>query len=483
MSNTILSKKGYLIPKNNENIKIINTLKKNLTVEPFQILKFIKKKKKFEVFYEDDDYIYIPKFYGLKTLGKPTFNEETFGVPINITFKSKLRENQLEIIDKVLSYINDHDGGLLSLPCGFGKTVIALYISTILKVKTLVIVHKEFLLNQWKERCEEFTNAKVGIIQRDKVDIQNKDIVFAMLQSIAKDKYESTIFKDFGFVIFDEAHHAPSEYFSKALPIIASKKTLALSATPKRDDKLEKILYWYFGDLIHKIENKENNKVLVNIYNYNLINHIKFKESFLKSGDVNRPETINNIVSIGRRNKFIIDILEEILINKERKVLILSDRIEHLNLLKNRLDNRNITTTDYYIGGMKQKALKNAELAQVIFASYTMASEALDIPDLNTLFMVTSRSKVEQSIGRIIRKININVRPMVFDFTDQLPVFINQGYQRKTLYRKMGFEIKTFNVLNNDVISSKIEEKINSNNTIDSNNTIESNNSNIDFID
>ena len=172
MSNTILSKKGYLIHKNNENIKIINTLKKNLTVEPFQILKFIKKKKKFEVFYEDDDYIYIPKFYGLKTLGKPTFNEETFGVPINITFKSKLRENQLEIIDKVLSYINDHDGGLLSLPCGFGKTVIALYISTILKVKTLVIVHKEFLLNQWKERCEEFTNAKVGIIQRDKLDIQ-----------------------------------------------------------------------------------------------------------------------------------------------------------------------------------------------------------------------------------------------------------------------------------------------------------------------
>ena len=476
MSNTILSKKGYLIPKNNENIKLINSLKKELTVEPFQILKFIKKKKKFEVYQEDDEFLYIPKYYGLKFVGKPTKNEENIGLPINITFKSKLRENQLEIIDKVLSYINTKDGGLLSLPCGFGKTVIALYISTILKVKTIVIVHKEFLLNQWKERCEEFTNAKVGIIQRNIVDIENKDIVFAMLQSIAKDKYESLIFKDFGFVIFDEAHHAPSEYFSKALPIIASKKTLALSATPKRDDRLEKILNWYFGELIHKIENKENNKVLVNIYNYDLVNHPKFKEYFLKSGDVNRPETINNIISIGRRNKFIIDLLEEIITNKERKILILSDRIEHLNLLKDRLDNRNITTADYYIGGMKQKDLKNAELAQVIFASYTMASEALDIPDLNTLFMVTSRSKVEQSIGRIIRKININIRPMVFDFTDQLPVFKNQGYQRKKLYRKMGFEIKIYNVINNEI---KIENNKNNNdNDNDNNNDNVNNNDN-----
>ena len=125
---------------------------------------------------------------------------------------------------------------------------------------------------------------------------------------------------------------------------------------------------------------------------------------------------------------------------------------------------------------MKQKDLKNAELAQVIFASYTMASEALDIPDLNTLFMVTSRSKVEQSIGRIIRKININIRPMVFDFTDQLPVFKNQGYQRKKLYRKMGFEIKIYNVINNEI---KIENNKNNNdNDNDNNNDNVNNNDN-----
>ena len=92
-----------------------------------------------------------------------------------------------------------------------------LYLACHYKVKTLIIVHKTFLLNQWIERIEQFTDAKIGIIQQNKIDVEDKDIVVGMLQSIAKDKYDSDIFQDFGMVIFDEAHHAPSEYFSKAL--------------------------------------------------------------------------------------------------------------------------------------------------------------------------------------------------------------------------------------------------------------------------
>ena len=103
-----------------------------------------------------------------------------------------------------------------------------LYIAHHYKVKTLIIVHKTFLLNQWIERINEFTDAKVGIIQQNKIDVEGKDFVVGMLQSIAKEKYDEDIFMDFGMVIFDEAHHAPSKYFSKALPIINCKKSLAL---------------------------------------------------------------------------------------------------------------------------------------------------------------------------------------------------------------------------------------------------------------
>lgn len=286
-------------------------------------------------------------------------------------------------------------------------------------------------MNQWIERIHEFTDASVGIIKQNKIDIDNKDIVIGMLQSIAKNKYSNSIFNNFGMVIFDEAHHAPSQYFSRALPLITAKITIGLSATPKRADKLEKVLYWYFGDIMYQTQSEKNINVIVNIINYKLV-HDKFREFKLKNGKFNRPITINNISTIGQRNKFIINLINDIIQNKKRKIIVLSDRIEHLKSLKNRLDKLNTTISDFYIGGMNQIALNNsAKNAQVIFATYAMAAEGLDIPDLNTLFMVTSRKEVEQAIGRIIRKIDPDIKPLVYDFNDLLPNFINQNKHRK----------------------------------------------------
>ena len=196
------------------------------------------------------------------------------------------------------------------------------------------------------------------------------------------------------------------------------------------------------------------------------------------TGDVNRPKTINKITTIGRRNKFIIDNIEEILQEDGRKILVLSDRIEHLQTLKNRLDNREITTSDFYVGGMKQKALEKAKLAQVIFASYGMASEGLDIPELNTLFMVTSRKEVEQAVGRVIRKINPNVRPLIYDFIDQIPCFVNQGRIRRRLYKKMGFEIKITEVKDNVITREECISEISNIKEI-----FNSNNNDCDFVD
>ncbi len=453
MSKTILCKEGYLVPKTEKYQTIIETIKNELTVQPFKLCSFAKKEEpiKFNVYQENDEYISIPKHYGLKKLGKPDENKEIKGAKIKIKFNGELRPKQKEIVDTVVPHLKTNEGGVLCLPCAAGKTVLSLYLASLFKVKTLVIVHKTFLLNQWKERAEQFTNASIGIIQQNKIDVDGKDIVIGMLQSIAKDKYDSDIFRDFGMVIFDEAHHAPSQYFSKALPLIASKITIGLSATPKRSDRLEKILYWYFGDIMYKSAVEENNRVLVNIVNYD-ITHEKFREFKLRTGDINRAKTINKITTIGRRNKFIVDTIEEIIQEDSRKILVLSDRLEHLELLKKRIDEREIASSDFYIGGMKQKALKIAETAQIIFASYGMASEALDIPDLNTLFMVTPRKEVEQAVGRVIRKIDPNVRPTIYDFTDQLPSFVRQGYNRRKLYRKMGFELRIMEVKENEII-------------------------------
>jgi superfamily II DNA or RNA helicase len=477
----ILSKEGYLVNKKMVDVVEINKLKNELTVEPFKFgVTFGAKVENefFKVYKEDEKYLYLPKYFGLNKLGPPSKNTETTGEIVNLEFKGGLRQAQQDIMDKVIPVLEEKDGGLISLGCGGGKTVLALFIACHFKVKTLVIVHKSFLLNQWKERIGQFTNANVGIIQRDKVEIEGNQIVIGMIQSIAKEKYDLSTFKDFGLVIFDEAHHAPSKYFSRALPLISSKKTLALSATPNRGDKLEKVLFWYFGPVIYKNAQEENNIVLAKIYKYT-IEHEKFIEKKQRfTGQVCRASTLSNIVTIGRRNKFVIDLVEEILNEDQRKILILSERIEHLELLKKRLDERNLTTTGLYVGGMKQVKLDESAKCQVIFGTFQMASEALDIKGLNTLVMSTPRREIEQTIGRITRDPNPTIRPLVIDITDNLESFVKQGYYRRNFYRKNGFQITFSEVENNEI---KFEQNITGDCSTDNGNKI--NEDELEFID
>jgi superfamily II DNA or RNA helicase len=459
----ICSKEGYLIKKN-DYINIIDEIKKELTVTPHLSFNLNIKPKSFPVYLENKDYLCLPKFYGLNKFGKPDINKEILGESINIIFNGELRQKQKDVINIILPKLESDDGGLLCEGCGEGKTIKALYIACHFKKKTLVIVHKTFLLNQWIERIKEFTNASVGIIRGNQVDIDGKDIVIGMLQSIAKDKYISETFEDFGLVIFDEAHHAPSKYFSKALPIIASKKTLALSATPKRSDKLEKVLYWYFGNILYKSQTKIIDNVLVKVIKYTIIDP-KFKEYKQNYGkEFNRAKTINKLTEIDNRNNFIIETIIEIINNddnnndnnEKRKILILSDRIEHLNILKNIIDTNYKLSTGFYIGGLKQKILTETEKATIIFGSYSMASEGLDIPNLNTLIMVTPRKEIEQAIGRILRK-DHTIQPLIIDIVDQLPSFIKQSIHRIKFYKKKGFIIKYYDIKDNKIIKEYIE--------------------------
>jgi|SaaInlStandDraft_5_1057022.scaffolds.fasta_scaffold00487_2 superfamily II DNA or RNA helicase len=452
---TILGKEGYLLKKSKFDKDIIVNLKRELMVQPQQHFKGVKKKIiRYPVYQENDKYLCIPKFYGLKKFGKPDKNTEPKGEKTNYEFKGVLRgEQQKDIFNKTKKSINTTGGGLICAGCGVGKTFMGLYIAHHYKVKTLVIVHKTFLLNQWREEIKNFTTAKVGIIQQNKVEVEGNDIVIGMLQSIAKEKYDPDIFNDFGLIIFDEAHHAPSEYFSKALPIINCKLSLALSATPKRADRMEKVLYWYLGDICYKAPPKKNNNVNVDIYKYNL-KHQKFAESYMYNGEVNRPRTLNRIVKLKKRNKFILKILFDIMDEEDRQVLLLSDRIEHLQNLQTKIDEDGRYTCGYYVGGMKQQKLDESSKCQIVLGSYGMASEGLNIPTLNTLIMATPRKEVEQSIGRIMRKTHENITPLVIDIIDQLPCYYNQGMNRKRLYKRLDYNMILHEVENNKILSS-----------------------------
>ncbi len=477
-----ITKEGYIIKKTIHNKDLINDIKKDLTVTPHLAFKHKNlKPSPFKVYTEGENHISVPKFYGIKKLGVPKTDKMEKGLDVDLKFKGDMREIQKGIVGTTINYMdNNNGGGLICVGCGMGKTVMGLNIACHYKKKTLIIVHKTFLLNQWIERIQQFTNARIGIIQQNKVEVEDKDIVVGMLQSIAKDKYDSDIFMDFGLIIFDEAHHAPSEYFSKALPIINCNYTLGLSATPKRADKMEKVLFWYLGEVAYMAPPNINNKVTVRAYNYD-VKHKDFKEARVKfGGEINRPKTINRITSIEERNTFIIDILKEIMEEPERKVLILSDRIEHLEELKRLIDSIDMWSCQFYIGGMKQSKLDEAAEADIILGSYGMAAEGLDIPTLNTLFLATPRREVEQAVGRITRRADHPVQPLIVDIVDMLPCFVNQGIHRRKFYKKVQFNIEVY-----EVEDSKVVAKIDLNNTVDIS-EIKHNkicNDDVDFID
>lgn len=472
---TTLNHYGYGIDKSSIKTEQLNKLKEKLTVKPtYGDFANEEDCEAFPVFQEDESHIYIPRYYGQDNYGEPkTTNLECDN--INITFSGKLRDNQLDLVDKCYNTFIKSGGGLLAVGCGSGKTTMALYLACKLKVKTLVMVHKSFLQDQWIDRAKNFTDAKIGSIRGPDIDIEDKDIVIGMIQSVSMKDYDDDIFKQFGFIIYDEAHHCASRVFSQALFKTIGKYTLALSATPDRPDGLTKIMHWFLGPTIFKQKNKPNRQVLVKRFVFNTSterNKEKFKEltQRLPNGKVkpSLPKIINNLVKIKERNKHILNIINELRKYPERKILILSGRIKHLEKLKSKVDAKikrevekgklteNEIQTFFYIGKMKKKERKLAEEnADIIFASYEMAHEGLDIERLNTVILSTPKKNIIQSVGRVMRKLlkEGDLRPLIIDMCDNIPCLKYQGEKRITQYRANKYNVTNYYLENDKILS------------------------------
>ena len=442
MKQCYLGKKGYTIFKNEINSEEEQKLLKDLTVKPF-IPKSIIPASKFPVYRESTKKYYIPRFYGVEKYGNPKRSEISMGDKININFKGDLRDYQDNIVDKYVKYVNEIGGGLLEIDTGLGKTVIALNILTKINVKALIIVHKEFLMNQWIERIEQFIpEARVGKIQGSKIDIEDKDIVIGMLQSISMKDYDCDVFNSFGITVIDEVHHMGAEVFSQALYKVVTRYMLGLSATMDRKDGLTSVFKMFIGPIVHTEKRKqENNNVLVRRIDYRVddAEFNEIKHNF--RGDVCYSSMIGKLCAYNRRSEFIINLTKALFKeNKNQQILILGHNKNLLKYLYDSFTHYKVETVGYYLGGMKQEHLKQSEEKKIIIATYQMASEGLDIKSLTTLLMVTPKSDVVQCVGRILRSKHEN--PMVIDIVDQHDLFKRQFYKRKKFYNEQKYLIE-----------------------------------------
>ena len=458
---TILTKRGYAIVKSRFSFKDLQSCKRALNVKPFINEDFGGTAISFPIYLESYKKMYLPKHYGFEKFGEPDQIKIDKGFEIDLEFKGNLRDKQRPVVQAFLNscdegtFCTKSNGGIISVPCGWGKTIMALWLIAKLGRKALIVVHKEFLMNQWKERIQEFLpDARVGTIQAKTIDIHNKDIVIGMLQSLSIKEYEDTVFDDFGFTIVDECHHIAAEVFSRSLPKINSYYSLGLSATPNRSDGLTKVFNMYLGPMLYRVISNDDKKVRVNIIKYFDNDNNYCKEEVTAYGKICVPKMINNIVENENRNKLIIFIAKR-LVEKGKQVLLLSDRRNHLSYLYGQINK--FTTVGYYIGGMKQKDLKKSEEANVILGTYPMSSEGLDIPSLDAAIFTTPKSSIEQSIGRITRKVHEDM-PIAYDIVDNFSVFPNQLKKRQRVYKRLKYDVYmgTLNI-NNNMSEGKLE--------------------------
>jgi superfamily II DNA or RNA helicase len=437
---------GYQLAK--KDVLNLKHLKELLTVKPYIPSVFVKPQyvQRYPVFYETDEHIYVPKHYGIDKYGP--FKSTTRNInKTNGTywkFSGTIREAQKPVIESYLT--PEPRDGIISLQTGGGKTVCALYIASVLQMPTIVLVHNTFLRDQWTDRIRAFLpSARIGSIQGDTVDVENRDIVVAMLQSVSMKEYPKAVFEGFGFLIVDECHHIASEAFSQAIPKLTCKHMLGLSATPERKDRLMHVINWFLGPLLYKSDtsDKVDEKVKVEVYEFDPTDSSYNDIIYNHAGVMFTSLMVNKVVEYAPRNKLLVELLTDLYHENEREILVLTDRVDHTKVLFDMLpaDIQSMAC----ILGRNVKSAQRAEWCEskrILIATYSMCKEGFDVAKLNTLIIATPRPDVDQIVGRILRteKTTRTIHPLIIDIVD--PAFRRQFQERLSLYNKRNYRVE-----------------------------------------
>lgn len=379
------------------------------------------------------------------------------GIAIKCTSKIKPRNaDQVHFITESVKLLREGHSFIGEAPTGTGKTVMSIDIICQVGVKTLIVVPKEDLIKQWKEELIQFTDLTkedIGFIQADKFDVAGKKVVIGMLHSLAiEGRYPAWLTNAFGLVVFDEVHRLGAETFSTVASLFNSKLRLGLSATPDRSDGKEVIFYSHIGPIRVRIKKAMlEPKVLV----FNSPWRCPMRDTYDPRTGRRRiqkiPHTAGKTMHINKmlarsveRNKLITGLLVKAY-NADRRIVVFSDLVDHLNTLLVMTAKAGVPGKDMslYIGGMSDKEYEKAKVKKIIFATFGMMAEGTNIPWLDTCVLCTPRSDVKQTVGRILREYPDKKEPVVIDIRDDdSPVFYGYARKRLVLYKSLQGNVK-----------------------------------------
>ena len=413
LSKSFISKLKSFASFENPQIKLLLSLRKPLYNTP----KYLKG------YEESSEFLTLPRGLKEKLFEYLNYNLVKYKIIDNRVFEKietkrilfTLRAEQEDAIKEILKY----DSSICVAPPGFGKTLIGAKIFEQRAVKTLIIVNKNMLLDQWISRFVDYFGYKksdIGFLGKSQNRL-NGNIDIATMQSLNN---IPELVENYTQVIVDECHHIPALTFEQIVKIFKGKYILGLSATPNRKDELDPILYQQLGNISYEYKKPKThtNRLLV------------IKTEFTSSAD-NYAAIINELVSNEDRNRQIVKTIKE---NIDRKILLLSDRIEHLNLLENILKEEKIDFVSVHGSQNKKEQVENMQkvkTSSLILATSSFFGEGIDFPHLNTIIFATPISfygRLIQYLGRIGRG---NQECLAIDFLDSKNAMLNSTYKKR----------------------------------------------------
>lgn len=359
-----------------------------------------------------------------------------YGDPLEVEFLASLFPQQQEALDH-LKVVNC---GVLSAATGFGKTVVAAALIAERKVNTLILVHRNQLIDQWKTALTSFLSmgsSEIGQIGGGKNKPTGK-IDIATIQSIRNKGLEH----QYGQIIVDECHHISAYSFEEILKRQRSAFVHGLTATPVRKDGLHPLMFMQCGPVVYKIDAKQQ----ATIRQFHHILHAK-KTAFKA---IEGKDMLEQLIHDEARNEMIFnDILKAL--DQKRNPLVLTERVEHLHILVTKLKSftKNIIILT---GALSKKELKQQfeKLAQlpdheerIILATGKYAGEGFDNPRLDTIFLtmpVSWKGTLAQYVGRLHRAFEGKESVEVYDYVDHREeAFLKMYEKRLKGYNSLGY--------------------------------------------
>lgn len=375
-------------------------------------------------------------------------DERYAGKSISATFKGELRDNQAKAANQALS----HDLGIVSASTAFGKTVLAAHIIGERKTNTLILVHTLPLIEQWKEKLEQFLDLppkSIGQIGGGKKK-RTGYVDIATIQSLGRKGVISDVVSDYGQIIVDECHHISAFSFEQVIKQARAKYVLGLTATPVRKDGHQPIIMMQCGPI--RFKDSLKNRKLSGIRHVVIPCETGFQVPASLQEGMHINELYEALVTDQARNDLILDdILKEL--EQGRSPLVITERLEHLNYLTTKLQGfaKNIIVLK---GGMTKKertaifselkAIPN-EAERLILATGKYIGEGFDDSRLDTLFLllpISFEGRVEQYAGRLHREHAGKTDVRIYDYVDSRHPVLKKMFERRCVkYRKIGYDV------------------------------------------